>query len=134
AGLGELRTALEGVQVPAEPVLLFGGGLLLERLARFGREPQLEYLPRRHRVLTADHHDVPEYLFEQVGLVATVRGRPGKQPVHEPAGPGDADEPDQPHFARLPRRLAGLRKYLRYQLDPARSLGLPTPPARRVHL
>ena len=70
AGLGELRTTLEGIQVPAEPVLLFRGGLLFERLARFGREPQFEYLPRRHRVLTANDHDVPEYLFEQ--------GRPGR--------------------------------------------------------
>ena len=70
-------TALEGVQVAAEPALLLRGGLLLERLPRLGRQLKLEYLPRRHRVLTADHHDVPEHLFEQFGL-ARRRPRPGR--------------------------------------------------------
>ena len=71
-------------------------GLLLERLTRLRRQPEFEYFPRRYRVITSDHHGVPEYLLEQVGLLVAGRGRAGEQPPDEPARPVDADEPDQP--------------------------------------
>src|SRR5580693_10678627 len=136
AGLGELRAAFERVQVGPELVLLrlrlrLRCLVLFEGLLRLGRQAQLEDVARRHRVLAAHHHDVPEHLLEQRGRLAAGGGRPGEQAAHEPARAVDADEPDQPHARG---RLPGLRGNVCHQLDAERSHRLLAPPAGAVHL
>ncbi len=105
--------------------------LLLERFLSLRGQPQLQDVPRRHRVLAAHHHDVPEDLLEQAGGLAAARGRAGEQAAQEPARPVDADEADQPQSGGGLPLLGG---YLGDELSAERPLDLLSMPARGFYL
>src|SRR5215469_4414668 len=75
-GLGDFRTTLERVRPAPGVALLRLASLLGERLQGFFRQPYLQQVPGRHRVITADLLDVglqPDPLF---GNLVTARGGP----------------------------------------------------------
>ena len=105
ARLGHLRAALERVRHGGEavasccvPAALLGAGLLLEGGRGLGRQPQLEQVARRHRLVAADHHDLAEHgLKRRRGRGS--RGGAREQGAQEPARAVHADEPDRAHPA-----------------------------------
>ena len=66
--------------------------LPLKQLLRLLRQPDLERLARRHRVLPADDHDLGEHVFQRLGERGVHRGRAADQPAQEPPGTVDPDE------------------------------------------
>src|SRR5262249_4310622 len=92
-------------RAPAAPgvALLRLVGILGERLQGFFRQPYLQQVPGRHRVITADHHHVGEHLFQRFGNVVTGRGGSADHPPQEPARAVHAQEPDRGQACRRVR-------------------------------
>src|SRR5581483_2174109 len=136
AGLGELRAAVEGVDVtPVAALLLLRlcrlRLLLSKSLHRLRRQPQLEQVARRHRVLATGHHDVAEHVLEHVGVTAARRRRPAEQAAQEPARTVHADEP---HGAHPRPGIARLGRHFGVQRDAEQSVRLTAATAGRLDL
>src|ERR1022692_3136070 len=92
AGLGDLRPALERIrQLPA---LVLLGELSFQRLPGFLRQPDLQLLPGRGRVVAAHYHDVRKQRIEERALVTVLSGRAADHPAKEPARAVKSEEPD----------------------------------------
>src|ERR1700677_30822 len=139
AGLGELGAAVERVQVGGEAALLFlggGGGLGLHRLLGVRREPELEHVARRDRMVSAVDNDVAEHVLEDLGVTLLIRGGglgggTAEQAAQEPARAVGTHEPDRPHPGL---GLAWLRGHPRDERDAERSVRFLAAAARGLYL
>ena len=119
-GLGAWRSGWPPV------ACLLGAGLLLDGGRGLRRQPELEQVARRHRLVAADHDDLAEHCLERRRRRGVRRGGAGEQAAQEPARAVHAGEPDRPQPGGGLARLGG---DLRDQLGAERALALLAPPA-----
>ncbi len=122
-----------GFRSVLELVLLSGGRgrLFFVGLHGFRRQPQLEEVPRRHRVLSAHDHHLPERILEHAGRRPAGCGRAGDQGAQQPARAVDADEAGREHAGG---GLPGLSGHLSRDLHAEGSRRLLAPAAGRLDL